>query len=434
MDIPRLIRKKRDGEALSREEILDFVECYTRGGIPDYQCSALLMAIYFRGLDPRETADLTEAMIRSGQVLDLSEFPQPKVDKHSTGGVGDKTSLIVAPAAAAGGLLVPMISGRGLAHTGGTLDKLESIPGLNTRLTLHEFRRVLGACGVALIGQTDELAPADRKLYALRDVTATVESIPLICASILSKKLAEGIDGLALDIKTGSGALMKSFEDARALAARMVGIGTACGKRVQELVTDMNQPLGCAVGNALEVIEAIETLKGRGPSDLVEVCRELTARMFLLGDLESRLEAGRARFDSVLGSGQALERFARVIAEQGGDPRIAEDYSRLPGARYADSVVAFADGCISGLEAEALGRASMVLGAGRERVDSVIDPAVGLVFEKKVGDPVEAGERICAVYSNDRARLARALEMIRGAIAISPEPVARPPLILGEAL
>jgi len=434
MDIPRLIRKKRDGEALSREEILDFIECYTRGGIPDYQCSALLMAIYFRGLDPRETADLTEAMIRSGQVLDLSEFPQPKVDKHSTGGVGDKTSLIVAPAAAAGGLLVPMISGRGLGHTGGTLDKLESIPGFNARLTLDRFRRVLGACGVALIGQTDELAPADRRLYALRDVTATVESIPLICASILSKKLAEGIDGLALDIKTGSGALMKSFADARELAARMVGIGTACGKRVQELVTDMNQPLGCAVGNALEVIEAIETLKGRGPSDLVEVCRELTARMFLLGDLESRLEAGRARFDSVLGGGKALERFTRVIAEQGGDPRIAEDYSRLPGARYVDSVAACAGGYIAGLEAEALGRASMVLGAGRERVDSVIDPAVGLVFEKKVGDPVEAGERICAVYSNDRARLPRALEMIRGAITISPEPVARLPLILGEAL
>src|SRR5438876_794024 len=434
MQTPALIRKKREGFALSKPEIYEFVEGYTRGEIPDYQASALLMAIFFRGMDVQETVDLTEAMVLSGQVLDLSEFPQPKVDKHSTGGVGDKTSLIVAPAAAAGGLLVPMISGRGLAHTGGTLDKLESIPGLNTRLTLHEFRRVLGACGVALIGQTDELAPADRKLYALRDVTATVESIPPICASILSKKLAEGIDGLALDIKTGSGALMKSFEDARALAARMVGIGTACGKRVQELVTDMNQPLGCAVGNALEVIEALETLKGRGPSDLVEVCRELTARMFLLGDLESRLDAGRARFDSVLGSGKALERFARVIAEQGGDPRIAEDYSRLPAARYADSVVAFADGYIAGLEAEALGRASMVLGAARERVDSVIDPAVGLVFEKKVGDPVEAGERICAVYSNDRARLPRALEMVRGAITISPEPIARPPLILGEAL
>jgi pyrimidine-nucleoside phosphorylase len=433
MDTPLLIRKKRDGHALSRAEIFEFIECYTRGGIPDYQASALLMAIYFRGLDPRETGDLTEAMRRSGQVLDLSEFPQPKIDKHSTGGVGDKTSLIVAPAAAAGGLLVPMISGRGLGHTGGTLDKLESIPGFNARLTLAEFRRVLAACGVSLIGQTDELAPADRKLYALRDVTATVESIPLISASILSKKLAEGIDGLVLDIKTGSGALMKTFEDARELAARMVGIGTLCGTRVQELITDMSQPLGRAVGNALEVIEAIETLKGGGPSDLLEVCRELTARMFLLGDLERTLEAGRARFDSVLGSGQALERFTRVIAEQGGDPRVVEDYSRLPRARRVDSVVAVADGYIAGLEAEALGRASMLLGAGRERVDSSIDHAVGLVIEKKVGDPVEAGERICAVYSNDRARLARALEMIRAAISLSLEPVARRPLILGEA-
>ncbi len=433
MDTPALIKKKRDGLALTREEIFEFVERYTRGEIPDYQCSALLMAIYFRGLEQRETADLTEAMMRSGQVLDLSEFPQPKVDKHSTGGVGDKTSMIIAPVAAAGGLLVPMISGRGLGHTGGTLDKLESIPGFSTRLTLGEFRKVLGACGTALIGQTEELAPADRKLYALRDVTATVESIPLISASILSKKLAEGIDGLVLDVKTGSGAFMKKFEDARDLAACMVGIGTACGKHVQELITDMSQPLGCAVGNALEVIEAIETLKGQGPSDLVEVCRELTARMFVLGDIEPALEAGRARFDSVLASGQGLERFARVVAAQGGDPRVAEDYSRLPAAQHVDSVVASSDGYIAGLEAEAMGRASMVLGAGRERVDSAIDHAVGLVFEKKVGDPVEAGERICAAYSNDLARLPRALEMIRAAIVVSPQPVAPPPLILGEA-
>jgi pyrimidine-nucleoside phosphorylase len=433
MDTPALIKKKRDGLALTREEIFEFIERYTRGEIPDYQCSALLMAIYFRGLEARETADLTKAMMRSGQVLDLSEFPQPKVDKHSTGGVGDKTSLIIAPVAAAGGLLVPMISGRGLGHTGGTLDKLESIPGFSTRLTLGEFRKVLGACGMALIGQTEDLAPADRKLYALRDVTATVESIPLISASILSKKLAEGIDGLVLDVKTGSGAFMKKFEGARDLAASMVGIGTECGTRVQELITDMSQPLGRAVGNALEVIEAIETLKGRGPDDLLEVCRELTARMFLLGDLESKLEGARARFDSVLESGQALERFTKVITTQGGDPRVVEDYSRLPAAQHVDSVVASADGYVAGLEAETMGRASMVLGAGRERVDSAIDPAVGLVLEKKVGDPVAVGERICAVYSNDPARLPRALEMIRSAIRVSREPVARPTLILGEA-
>ena len=261
MNFPEIIRKKRDHGALSRQEMFEFIERYTRGEIPDYQCSAWLMAVFFRGLNNQETADLTEAMMRSGEILDLSEFSQVKVDKHSTGGVGDKTSLVIAPVAAAGGLIVPMISGRGLGHTGGTLDKLESIPGFNTRLTLAEFRRVLRVCGMGMIGQTNELAPADRKLYALRDVTATVESIPLICASIMSKKLAEGIDGLVLDVKTGSGAFMKKLEDPRDLAQRMVEIGTACGKRVTALITEMSQPLGNAVGNANEVIECFETLK-----------------------------------------------------------------------------------------------------------------------------------------------------------------------------
>jgi pyrimidine-nucleoside phosphorylase len=429
---PEVIRKKRDALALTREDIFAFIEGFTRGEIPDYQCSALLMAIFFRGLDARETADLTEAMLRSGQVLDLSAFPQAKIDKHSTGGVGDKTSLVVAPAAAAGGLLVPMISGRGLGHTGGTLDKLESIPGLNTRLTLQEFRRVLGACGLVLIGQTDELAPADRKLYALRDVTATIESIPLIAASIMSKKLAEGIDGLVLDVKAGSGAFMKRWEDARELAARMVDIGTAHGKRVQALITGMNQPLGNAVGNALEVMEAIETLKGRGPRDLHELCRELTAEMFLLGGVAASPEDARARFDRVLTSGQALEKLARVIAEQGGDPRALEDYARLPSAAYEDAIVASEEGYIAGLEAEAIGRASMLLGAGRERLDAAIDPAVGVVLEKKVSDPVSAGERICALYSNDRSRVRPALELIRAAIKISHDPIQAQPLIRGR--
>jgi pyrimidine-nucleoside phosphorylase/thymidine phosphorylase len=433
MEAPLIIRKKRDGLALSREEIFGFVERYMRGEIPDYQLAALLMAIYLRGLDGRETADLTEAMIRSGQILDLSEFPQPKVDKHSTGGVGDKTSLIVAPVAAAAGLMVPMISGRGLGHTGGTLDKLESIPGFNTSLTLEEFRRVLGACGMGLIGQTDDLAPADRRLYALRDVTATVESIPLISASILSKKLAEGIDGLVLDVKTGSGAFMKTLEDSRALAERMVAIGTACGKKVKAVITDMSQPLGCAVGNALEVIECIEALKGRGPRDLMDVSRELTARMLLVGGVEASLESARARFDSILASGAALEKFAQAIAEQGADPRVVEDYSLFAAAQFEDSVVAPEEGYVAALDAQTMGRASMVLGAGRERLDSVIDPAVGLVFEKKVGDAVAAGERICAIYSNDRSRVGRVREMIRGAIRISPEPVITQPLVLGEA-
>jgi pyrimidine-nucleoside phosphorylase len=432
MNAPELIRKKRDGCTLERGEIFEFIERSTRGEIPDYQCAALLMAVFLRGLDVRETADLTEAMRQSGQQLDLSSFPQPKIDKHSTGGVGDKTSLVVAPVAAAGGLLVPMISGRGLGHTGGTLDKLESIPGFNTHLTLAEFRRVLGVCGVGLIGQTEELAPADRKLYALRDVTATVESIPLIAASVMSKKLAEDLDGLVLDVKTGSGAFMQKFEEARELAARMVAIGTACGICVRALITDMSQPLGNAVGNALEVVEAAETLKGRGPRDLVEISRELTAHMFVLGGIESSLELGCARFDYLIQKGHALERFARVIAAQGGDAKVVEDYSRLPRAQYEDSVVAPEGGFVAALDARALGRASILLGAGRERVDSAIDPAVGLVLEKKVGDAVSVGERICALYANDRVRLPQAHTMVRSAIAISPGPVAPTPLILGR--
>ena len=283
--------------ALTRSEVSDFVERYSRGEIPDYQASALLMAIYFRGMDRRETADLTEAMLRSGRVLDLSAFPAAKVDKHSTGGVGDKTSLVIAPAAAAAGVLVPMISGRGLGHTGGTLDKLEAIPGFSPHLSYREFQRVLETCGLALGAATEEFAPADRKLYALRDVTATVESIPLITASIMSKKLAEGIDGLVLDVKTGSGAFMQSMESARALATSLVNTGTAHGKRVHALITDMSQPLGNAVGNALEVIECVETLKGHGPRDLVELCRELTAHMLLLGKVTDSIEHAREQYD-----------------------------------------------------------------------------------------------------------------------------------------
>jgi len=430
MEAALIIRKKRDGAALEREEIFDFIQRYSRDEIPEYQASALLMAIYFRGLDARETADLTEAMMRSGQTLDFSELAQPKIDKHSTGGVGDNASLIVGPAAAAGGLVVPMISGRGLGHTGGTLDKLESIPGFRTRLSPSEFRQALAECGMALVGQTEELVPADRKLYALRDVTSTVDSIPLISASIMSKKLAEGIDGLVLDVKTGSGAFMKRIEDARALAERMVQIGTACGKRVRALITGMSQPLGWAVGNALEVIESIETLKGRGPRDLVEISRELTAHMFLLGSLDASLDAGRARFDAVIRSGHALEKFIQTISRQSGDPRVVEDYSLLPCAQHEDSLVAWEDGYLAGLDAGTIGRASMTLGAGRDRLDSVIDPAVGLVFEKKVGDAVETGERICAIYSNDRTRVERVRQMLGDVTVIAQEPVAPPVLIL----
>jgi pyrimidine-nucleoside phosphorylase len=432
MNVPLLIKKKRDGQALESSEIHDFVELYTRGEIPDYQASALLMAIYFNGLNRAETSSLTEAMMHSGTVVDLSEFTQAKVDKHSTGGVGDKTSLVVAPAAVAGGLMVPMISGRGLGHTGGTLDKLESIPGFRTSLSLEEFRRTLAACGMALIGQTEELAPADRKLYSLRDVTATVESIPLISASIMSKKLAEGIDGLVLDVKSGSGAFMKTAERSRELAARMVEIGQAAGKRVCALITAMDQPLGQAVGNALEVKECLEVLKGRGPADLADLCRELTAEMFVLGGVESSPAAARARFDAVIASGKALEAFARVIERQGGDPRVVEDDGHLPAARHRESFPAWQAGYLNSMDAELTGRASMALGAGRERLDSLIDPAVGLVFEKKVGDAVKPGDCICRLEFNDAGSLPVARRLLKQAIQIAPQPPGAQPVLLGR--
>jgi pyrimidine-nucleoside phosphorylase len=430
MEIPELIRRKRNGLVLTREQVFDFVERFTRGEIPDYQASALMMAVYFQGMDRRETADLTEAMLHSGRVLDLSALEAAKVDKHSTGGVGDKTSLIIGPAAAAAGVVVPMISGRGLGHTGGTLDKLEAIPGFNPHLSYREFRRVVEMCGLAFGAATAEFAPADRKLYALRDVTATVESIPLITASIMSKKLAEGIDALVLDVKSGSGAFMPDLKNARALAHSLVNTGAAHGKSVHALITDMSQPLGNAIGNALEVVESVETLKGRGPRDLAELSRELAAHMLLLGKAADSLEDARVRYDSVIANGEALLRFARVVAEQGGDPRTLEDYSLLPQARYQDSVVSPNDGYIAELNAHVMGVASMVVGAGRHRSDATIDPAVGLVFEKKVGDAVRAGERICVLYSNDRSRVPRTLGMIREAVLVSPEPVARPPLVL----
>jgi len=430
MDALSIIRKKRDGHRLEAAEIDAFISGYTRGELPDYQAAALAMAVFFQGLDAAETADLTNAILHSGRVMDFSDIPLAKVDKHSTGGVGDKTSLIIAPVAAAAGLAVPMISGRGLGHTGGTLDKLESIPGFRTRLTLEEFHEAVRGTGAGMIGQTDELTPADRKLYALRDVTGTVESIPLISASIMSKKLAEGIDALVLDVKVGSGAFMKTRERARELARRMVEIGTACGKRVEALLTAMDQPLGRAVGNALEVVEILEALKGRGPADLMEVSRDLTARMFVLGGLDTDPQWARARFDQAIASGAALRKFAEVIRGQGGDEGVIDDYARLPRAEHEESIVAWEDGYITALEAESVGLAAVRLGAGRERLDSAIDPAVGVVFEKKVGDRVETGERICGIYFNDRARLGEVRAALRSAIRISAEPVPVPQLII----
>jgi pyrimidine-nucleoside phosphorylase len=425
-----LIQKKRDGGELTREEIDFFVRGYARGDIPDYQASAFTMAVFFRGMTAAEIVSLTESMMGTGEVLDLADLPGPKVDKHSTGGVGDKTSLVLAPLAAACGVVVPMISGRGLGHTGGTLDKLESIPGFNVRLSLAQLRGVLRECGLGLIGQTPEIAPADRKLYALRDVTATVESLPLISASIMSKKMAEGIDALVLDVKCGDGAFLRSPEEATALATTMIGIGKGMGKKVAALITDMEQPLGRTAGNALEVAECVETLKGRGPKDLESLSVELASWMVHLGGAAPALDAARARVRAALASGEGLERFRRVIELQGGDPRVCDDPSLLPQARDIIVVRSERDGRVARLAARAIGHAGMLLGAGRETVDGVIDPGVGFVFHKKVGDPVAVNEAIVTVHAGPTSRRDAALERLRQAIVVQPESPARGPLVL----
>ncbi len=424
-----IVRRKRDGFELSSEEISFLIRGYCTGTIPDYQVSALLMAVFFRGMTDREVAALTEEMRISGEVADLSAIPGRKVDKHSTGGVGDKTSLVLAPVVAALGVAVPMISGRGLGHTGGTLDKLESIPGFDVRLSLDRFTRLLQAKGLAFIGQTENLVPADRRLYALRDVTATVESRALITASIMSKKLAEGIDGLVLDVKTGSGAFMKQQEAAEGLARAMVNLGQSCGKKVVALITDMNQPLGEYAGNAHEVIECLEVMKGRGPHDLVTLCEELSAHCLVLGEAASGLEDARKMYRSAISSGKALERFREIIALQGGDARVTEDYSRMPQARHQGSLSAPASGFIGAMDTEKIGLALCILGAGRETVDSVIDPAVGLHFHRKIGDSVGPAEPLCTIYYNDDRRYQDARRCLFEAYTFSETPVERPPLI-----
>jgi pyrimidine-nucleoside phosphorylase len=424
-----VVQRKRDGCELSKAEIEFFVRGYTDGAIPDYQAAALAMAVFFRSMTPAEIVALTEAMMNTGEVLDLSDVPGPKSDKHSTGGVGDKTSLVLAPLAAACGVRVPMISGRGLGHTGGTLDKLESIPGFRVGLSLTEFRRVLARCGLGLIGQTPEIAPADRKLYALRDVTATVESRPLIAASIMSKKMAEGIDSLVLDVKTGDGAFMKSFEDAKALAETMVTIGRDMGRKVVALITDMEQPLGRTVGNALEVAECVETLKGRGPKDLESLSVELAAWMVQLSGLTPSLDVARSKVRDALASGAGLARFRECVELQGGDPRVCDDQGPLPRARETVALKAERDGRITRMGCRAVGHAAMLLGAGRETLASAIDPAVGLVLHKKVGELVIQGEPILTAHVNDRRRLDEVMTLLKNAIHIGPEAPARQPLI-----
>ena len=430
-----IIRKKRDGKVLTDEEIGQFVADYSQGKLPDYQASALLMAIYFSGMSESELLALTDAMLRSGEVISLSDVPGLKIDKHSTGGIGDKISLHLAPAVAACGVRVPMISGRGLGHTGGTLDKLESIPGFSTRLSVPEFRTVLRRAGLALIGQTDTLVPADRALYALRDVTATVESIPLIAASIMSKKLAEGIDGLVLDVKVGSGAFMKTRDEAYQLASTLVAIGRRAGKQVTAFLTNMDQPLGRYVGNAAEVLETLQVLKGAGPADLVELTRVLGGEMLRLGGVATEAE-GQTRIMESLQNGEALQRLQRCAAMQGAMIDLRDDQEPWltsclhPCPSY---VVAPEAGYVSAIDGEAIGWAAVALGAGRERKEDTIDPAAYIYLDRKVGELVEAGEPLCHfACANDwpEGRRERAQALITGAYQISMSPPAEKPLIL----
>jgi len=427
-----IIRAKRDGEALSREAIEFFVAGVTDGSFPNYQASALLMAIVLKGMTTDETAWLTSAMVRSGITVDLSAIPGVKVDKHSTGGVGDKASLVLAPLAAACGVKVPMMSGRGLGHTGGTLDKLQSIAGFRVDLSLEEMMAALEKTGVAMLGQTKQIAPADKTLYALRDVTGTVESIPLITASIMSKKIAEGIDALVLDVKTGRGAFMKTVEDSRRLARSLVDTGNRSGVRTEALITAMDAPLGRAVGNAMEVVECVETLKGRGPKDLEELSVVLAARMVLAAGLAADRADADAKVRRALASGAGVEKWREIVAQQGGDPRTVDDYGLMPSVPTRHVVTAGRSGFLSVLHAELVGRATLALGAGRNKVDDEVDPAVGAMVLAHPGDHVHAGDPIVELHYRRESDLAAALELVCRAIEIADEPPVLLPLIVEE--
>jgi pyrimidine-nucleoside phosphorylase len=431
MSFVDVIAKKRDGRALSREDLEWFVRGVTATEIPDYQAAALLMAIVIRGLSDQETAWLTDAMLRSGERVDLSDVPGVKIGKHSTGGVGDKVSIVLAPLAAACGVVVPKMSGRGLGHTGGTLDKLESIPGYRTDLSIAEFKNVLRQVGTSIIGPTGVLAPADRRIYALRDVTATVASIPLIAASVMSKKLAEGGDALVLDVKCGHGAFMKAEPDARELARTLVAIGRQAGLRTEAFVTAMDAPLGRAIGNAVEIVECLETLQGRGPEDLAALAIALAARMLVLagrvGDGEAEDVVRRA-----LASGAASDKLRALIEAHGGDGRVVDDYSRLPQAARRRTIPAARDGYIETIRADLVGRASMVLGAGRQRIDDPIDRGAGVLIIKKPGEPVRAGDPVLELLYNNERGVAEASALAENAIRLAAVPPVRRPLILGR--
>ncbi len=416
-----LIQRKRDGEELAPEEIEFLVEGYTRGDIPDYQMSAFLMAVYFSGMTDREVGRLTEFMLRSGDTVDLSEIPGLKVDKHSTGGVGDKTSFIAAPLAAAAGVIVPMISGRSLGHTGGTLDKLESIPGFRTDLSADDFRKQLSEIGLCFIGQSERLAPADRKLYALRDVTGTVESIPLISSSIMSKKLAEGVDALILDVKVGNGAFMKKQVDARRLAQTMVAIGRRMDKKVRALITDMNQPLGYAIGNALEIMEASQTLQNAGPDDLTKLSLELAAHMIHLGKKAATLEEARRIAEQHLVDGSGYKKLKQVVTAQGGNAQALDKFELLPNATGMREIASPRSGYVTSIDAGDIGIASNMIGAGRDKKEDSIDPAVGIILEVKAGEKVDAGSVLCRVYYTKEDRVEEAAEMVEDAFRISSQ-------------
>lgn len=423
-----VIAKKRDGGTLNREEIAFAVNGYVSGEIPDYQMSALLMAIYLRGMTDEETAVLTDVMAHSGDMVDLSAIEGVKVDKHSTGGVGDKTTLVIAPVVAACGVKIAKMSGRGLGHTGGTVDKMESVPGTRTALTQEEFFRQVNEIGISVIGQSGEIAVADKKLYALRDVTATVGCIPLIASSIMSKKLAAGSDAILLDVTMGDGAFMKNLDDAIELARLMVSIGTAHGRKVAALITDMDKPLGYNIGNSLEIAESIAVLRGKGPDDLTEVCLQLASNMLVLAG-KGTLPECRAMAERTLQDGTAFAKCCQMFAAQGGDVEMVKDPDKLRKASYSYEITARESGYIAKNDVEKIGNASVLLGAGRIRKEDSIDFAAGIIMHKKLGDKVQSGDSICTFYADDPALFAAAEEMYRGGLVISTEPPKLPPLV-----
>lgn len=427
-----ILAAKRDGQTLDAEAIAWLIAAFMRGEVADYQMSAFLMASFLRGLDDAETVALTEAMLRSGTVLDLSDVSGIKVDKHSTGGVGDKISICLAPLVAACGVPVPMVSGRGLGHTGGTLDKLEAIPGFRTNLPVSDFRRIVRDIGTCMIGQTGEIAPADKRIYALRDVTATVESIPLIVASILSKKLAEGIDALVLDVKVGRGAFMKSREAAQALGDALVRVGTRAGKKVVALLTDMSVPLGRAIGNANETREALEVLQGGGPADVVACTMALGAEMLVLGGAEPTLESARSRLSRAIASGDAVRTMERMVEAHGGDARVVADPSRLAVHGVVVPIVSESDGVVAAIDPFELGMVGVALGAGRKRAEDKVDPAVGIEIVHKPGDRVAKGDELARIYVRDASDAQSVVGRVLSAFTVGDRAPESLPLVLGR--